>query len=338
MSEPAPPALTVAVTGATGTVGRELVRLLESDDAVARVIATARRSRNTTELGWRHTQVVPADVRDEAAVRRALAGADVVVHAAFSIYGMRHSEPSIRAVNVGGSLNVARAARDLGVERFVYLSSVAAYGFHGDNPQPLRESDRLRSTPHHFYASHKAEVEPLLRDLLAEAGIDTYVLRPAGIVGPHAAGAALDVVPEPVVRGARRLFSAAARVGLRAPVVAPAVPLQFVHAQDVAAAARLAALGAGPPGEYNLAAPDIVQGEDVPRLLGLRTLPIARRARRPVMRAVASLQGLWPVLAWPLTFVEPVVVDISSAQRDLGWTPRFSSREALLATRAGLGT
>lgn len=333
MAEP----LAVAVTGATGTVGREAVRLLEDDDRVGRLVATARQPRDGRELGWRRTTVLPADVRDPSALDRAFAGADVVVHAAFSIYGARQTHDELRAVNVEGSLNAAQAAIRAGVTRFVYLSSIAAYGIRGDNPQPLTDSDAVRPTPRHFYASHKSEVEPQLRALLAGAGIETYVLRPCGIVGPHAAGAALDPVPHGVTAVARRVLRAAARLGLRPVVVAPAVPTQFVHAEDVAQAVVLSIHGDGPAGEYNLAGEDVVEGEDVPRLLGMRTLPLPRAVRRPAMRATAALQGTYPVFAWPLTFAEPVLVDTSKARAQLGWRPRYSSRAALEATRPALG-
>jgi nucleoside-diphosphate-sugar epimerase len=318
-------------------VGRELVALLEDDPRVARAVACARRPRPGSELGWQRTTVTPADVRDPSALDRALAGADVVVHAAFSIYGMRQSHAELHAVNVEGSLNVAEAAVRAGASRFVYLSSIAAYGIRADNPQPLTEDDALRPTPNHFYATHKSVVEPPLREILAAAGVDTFVLRPCGIVGPHAAGAALDPVPAGLTGLARRALRAAARVGLRPLVVAPAVPTQFVHAEDVAAAAHLCVHGDGPPGEYNLAGQDVVEGEDVPRLLGMRTIPLPRSVRRPVMLATAALQDVHPVFAWPLTFAEPVLVDTSKARSVLGWRPRYSSRAALAATRAGLG-
>ena len=329
--------ITVAVTGATGTVGRELIRLLEADGRVARVVATARLFRDGRELGWERTTVTPADVRDRGALARTLAGADVVVHAAFSIYGVRQSREELEDVNVQGSLNVAEAAVAAGARRFVYVSSIAAYGILPDNPQPLKEDDALRPTEQHFYATHKSQVEPRLRQVLEEAGVETFVLRPCGIVGPHAAGAALDAVSSRTTDLARRAVRAARRIGLRPVVVAPAVPTQFVHAEDVAAAAVLCVHGEGPPGAYNIAGEDVVEGEEVPRLLGMRVLPLPRALRRPAMRAVAALHGLHPALAWPLTFAEPVLVDTTKARTVLGWEPRYSSRAALLATRPGMG-
>lgn len=328
----------VSVTGSTGTVGRELIARLERDERVDRIVASARRPRDGSELGWRRTSAVPADVRDPTALDRVFDAADVVVHAAFSIYGGRRSHAELHAINVEGTVNVAEAAVRAGVRRFVYLSSIAAYGIRPDNPQPLTEGDALRPTPDHFYASHKSEAEPLLRAVLQDAGIETYVLRPCGIVGPHTMGAALDDVPGRLISFTRRALRMAGRVGLRPMVVAPAVPTQFVHADDVAAAAQLCVHGEGEPGAYNIAGTDIVEGEDIPQLLGLRTLPLPRGVRRPAMRAVARLQSLYPAAAWPLTFAEPVIVDTVKARTKLGWEPRYSSRAALLSSREGLGT
>src|SRR4051794_19313036 len=310
MSEP----LTVAVTGATGTVGRELVRLLEDDAGVGRVVATARRVRDPADLGWRETTVRAADVRDAEAIATVLGGADVVVHCAFAIYGARMDHAALRAANVDGSPTAARAAIAAGARRFVYLSSVAVYGLHADNRQPLTEDDPIRPTPTHYYFAHKAEVEPRLRELLESAGVETYALRPCGIIGPHAAGAALDPVPEQRVAAVRRTLRRGARVGLRPLVVAPAVPMQFVHAEDVARAAQLAAHGEGEPGPYNLAAEDVLAGEEVPGVLGLRVIPVPRFVRRPVFRAVGRLQAVYPALAWPQAFADPVLVDTRRAR------------------------
>jgi len=72
----------------------------------------------------------------------------VVVHLAFLVTGAASSE-AIRSVNLDGTLNAFRAAAAAGVRRFVYASSVAAYGFHPDNPVgmteewPVRPSARL---------------------------------------------------------------------------------------------------------------------------------------------------------------------------------------------------
>src|ERR1700709_2752073 len=129
--------LTVAVTGPTGTFGFGLIPLLQADDRIARVIGIARRPFDPNEHGWTKMEYRRGDVRDPEALTDAFADADVVVHLAFLIVG--GNRKTTRAINVDGTLNVFRAAAAAGASRFVYASSVAAYGFHPDNPIGMTE-------------------------------------------------------------------------------------------------------------------------------------------------------------------------------------------------------
>src|SRR4051812_23103911 len=128
------------------------------------------------------------DVRDPAALEEAFRDADVVVHLAFLITG-NASRETIRAINVEGTLNVFRAAAAAGARRFVYASSVAAYGFHDDNPVGMTEDWPVRPAAHLFYAQEKAELEQLLfEEAAAHPELGLYLLRPPIVLGPHAAG------------------------------------------------------------------------------------------------------------------------------------------------------
>ena len=129
------------------------------------------------------------DVREPAALEEAFAGADVVVHLASMITGTA-SRDTIRAINVEGTLNTFRAAAEAGARRFVYASSVAAYGFHDDNPVGMTEEHPVRPAEHLFYAQEKAELEQLLNEEAEQhSGLDLYLLRPPIVLGPHAMGA-----------------------------------------------------------------------------------------------------------------------------------------------------
>jgi nucleoside-diphosphate-sugar epimerase len=133
------------------------------------------------------------DVRDRTSLDDAFQGADVVVHLAFLVLGTASAETT-RSVNVDGTLNALEAAADSGARRFVYASSVAAYGFHPDNPPLLTEEWPVRPAAHLFYAREKAELESRLEDAAARhPDIDLYVVRPSIVLGPHAVGAK-DVV------------------------------------------------------------------------------------------------------------------------------------------------
>ena len=91
--------LTVAVTGPTGTFGFGLIPLLQAEERVARIVGIARRPFDPAAHGWTKLEYRRGDVRDEAALLDAFAGADVVVHLAFLVTGGASAE-TIRAVNV----------------------------------------------------------------------------------------------------------------------------------------------------------------------------------------------------------------------------------------------
>ena len=143
----------------------------------------ARRPFDPAAQGWKKVEYRQGDVLDRASVDELVAGADVVVHLAFIIMaGLDES----RAINLQGSRNVFEATVAAGVKRLVYASSVAAYGFHADNPDLLTEDIPPRGTDAHYYSAQKAEVEGVLAEVLDGAATKAYVFRPCVVAGPEA--------------------------------------------------------------------------------------------------------------------------------------------------------
>ena len=327
--------LTVAVTGPTGTFGFGLIPLLQAEDRVTRIVGIARRPFDPAAHGWTKLEYRRGDVRDEAALRDAFAGADVVVHLAFLVTGGASAEV-IRAVNVDGTLNAFRAARQAGARRFVYASSVAAYGFHPDNPVGMTEEWPVRPAARLFYAQEKAELEHLLQAEAARtAGCATspalYLLRPPVVLGPHAVGAK-DLLPGPLAPLGRILASRIGRSPVPLPVLVPLLPLQFVHEDDLGQALLRCVLAAGPPGAYNVAADGILSTADVAREFGLIPLPLPAGPAQLAARAVSALPFLPPAAQWVEAASHPAIMDTTKAKRDLGWVPRFTALEALRDT------
>jgi nucleoside-diphosphate-sugar epimerase len=326
--------LTVAVTGPTGTFGFGLLPLLEADPRISRVVGIARRPFDPAEHGWSKMEYRQGDVRDPAALEAAFEGADVVVHLAFLITGGASRE-TIRAINVDGTLNAFRAAAAAGATRFVYASSVAAYGWHPDNPIGMTEEWPVRPAARLFYAQEKAELERLLEEEAAtRPEIGLYLLRPPVVLGPHTLGAK-ELLPGPLAPIGRRLAGRFRRIQVPVPAFVPTVQAQFIHEDDVGEAFRLCILGAGPPGAYNIAGDGIVTGPEVARELGIAAIPVPAALAQGAARMATAMPRLpfAPAAAdWIEAMSHPSIMDTSKAKRELGWTPRYTGLEALRET------
>jgi nucleoside-diphosphate-sugar epimerase len=330
--------LTVAVTGPTGTFGFGLLPLLQADDRVGRVVGIARRPFDPVGHGWTKMRYRRGDVRDQRALRDAFQGADVVVHLAFLVVG--GSRATTRAVNVEGTLNAFRAAAAAGARRFVYASSVAAYGWHRDNPVGMTEDWPTRPASRLSYAQEKAELEEMLRSEAAQhPDVDLYVLRPPVVLGPHTVGAK-DVVPAALARLAplaRALPRQIRRLPLPVPVLVPDLPVQFVHEDDVGRALLQCIVAAGPPGAYNIAGDGVLSTVDVARELGLMAVPVPAAPAAAAARVVARLPYLPSIAGWVEVGAHPSVMDTTRARTLLGWQPQRTGLQALRAALAEPG-
>jgi UDP-glucose 4-epimerase len=321
--------LTVTVTGPTGDLGIALVSALERSRAVKRIVGMARRPFDPSEAGWKKTEYRQGDVQDEASVRDAVKGSDVVVHLAFAILS---ASDATHAVNVEGSRIVFEEAAKAGAERICYASSVAAYGFHQDNPDWLTEEIAPRGTPEHFYSAQKAEVEQVLANtLMRRRKTSAYVFRPCIVAGPRAQ-TLLDEIP--YVRLSEAMPSAVVRLLDSLPMLKPVVPdpgtrFQLVHEDDVASAFVAGVLAKGPPGPYNLAGGGTLRMSDLAGALGWYSIPIPELAVDATAEVISRLPMTPPQLAWIHSVRKEVLMKTDRARKELKWRPRHSSRGTL---------
>jgi nucleoside-diphosphate-sugar epimerase len=174
---------TVAVTGATGFLGRYIVEALLARGI--KVVGAVRNPERVPALAARGVAMRRADLADRAALAAAFIGADAVVsNAALFSLGNRSWEDHQRA-NVQGTRNVFEAINDAGVRRVVHVSSVAVYRHHRpfiDEDAPQLTAD-TRRTPTNAYSVSKAVSEQLAWRLAAERRLDLTVVRPCAIYG-----------------------------------------------------------------------------------------------------------------------------------------------------------
>jgi UDP-glucose 4-epimerase len=329
-------AITVAVTGPTGEIGISAVDALERHPAVDRIVGMARRPFDAEAHGWTKTEYRQGDILDREAVDALVVDADVVVHLAYLIMGSRDES---RRINLAGTRNVfeatVAAARP---SRLVYTSSVAAYGYHADNPVPLTEDTPARGSKEHYYSEQKAECEAVLREVTDGADLEVYVLRPCIVAGPKAT-ALVDSMPwqrvaEAMPSAMRGAISTV--TGLLPLMPDPGVPLQLVHHDDVADAIVLAATGAGSPGAYNLAANGVVSLSEVAAATGTRAIRIPQAVAGAASAVLARLPMVPAGAEWVHVARNSVVMDTTRATTILGWQPRYTSRETLDALTSAL--
>jgi nucleoside-diphosphate-sugar epimerase len=319
--------VTVAVTGPTGQIGISAVTALEQNPAVDRVVGMARRPFDPSALGWTKTTYRRGDILDRQAVDELVADADVVIHLAFIIFGSR--EESAR-VNLAGARNVFEST--VAAERprrLVYTSSVAAYGYHTDNPVPLTEDVRPRGSPEHYYSEQKAACEAELAETTQGSSLEVFILRPCIVAGPKAPALA-DAMPwrhlPGVVQSATRAIPL-----LKMPVADPGFPMQLVHHDDVAAAIALAATTDAAPGAYNIAGDGELSISEVVTALGGHPVRIPAVAATAASTVIAHMPFIPSALEWLHVARTPMVMDTSKAKSQLGWKPKYTSAETLRA-------
>ncbi len=172
-------AMLYLVTGATGLVGNNVVRLLLDKGARVRVLTRA--SSSPRPLAGLTVETTIGEVGDPASVERAVRGVDCVIHAAAHVHIGWTGLDLARAVNVAGTANVAASARRAGV-RLVHVSSVDALGL------PPRGAPADEDTPAGGgvlcpYVVTKREAERAVLDEVA-AGLDARIVNPAYMIGP----------------------------------------------------------------------------------------------------------------------------------------------------------
>ncbi len=328
------PPLTVAVTGPTGEIGATFIRALESTHGIGEIRGMARRPFDPASMGWERTTYVRGDILDRAAVDDLVRGADVVVHLAFIIFG---DAEETRRNNLEGSRNVFAATADSGAARLVYTSSVAAYGFHPENPLPLTEDVPPDGSESFYYSAQKAELEGAMSEALAETPTAAYVFRPCIVGGPESPALVEHL---PFVQASAALPAALRRLIDSLPTPAPVlpdfgVPLQMVHAEDVAQALVAGVMGRGEPGIYNLAATGEITLGDLAREMGWNTVRLPR-ATIDLTGALVERFPFTPAgMQWVQALRVPVVMDTTRARRELRWEPAYDAMETLRQTVAG---
>jgi nucleoside-diphosphate-sugar epimerase len=275
----------VAVTGATGYVGRFVVADLLAAGHAVRAWARPASDRGgfPAAIAWCDGGLDVADSEVDL-----VGGVDALVHAAFMHVPGRYrggegdDAAAFLATNLEGSLRLVRAARRAGVARVVFLSSRAVYGERLWD-RPLDERHPLRPTTH--YGAYKAAVEAVLRGYGKAEGWAAASLRSTGVYG---------IAGEP----GRAKWAEVVAASLAGEAPPPRAATE-VHGADLAAAVRLMLEfpAAAVAGEAFNVADVVVSHRAVTRLAGGALAPAAPPPAG--VMATAKLQALgWRPRGW----------------------------------------
>jgi nucleoside-diphosphate-sugar epimerase len=175
----------IAITGATGFIGRYIVAQLAASGHRCRLWCRQGSDRRGFDVVDSHIEWVQGELGDSPSAYRLVEGCDAVVHAALDRPGtaFRGAEgPLLTFVerNVLGTLQLIEESRAAGVGRFVFISTCAVHE-RILNDRPLDETHPLWPTTH--YGAHKAALEKFVHSYGFGAGYDICALRPTGIYG-----------------------------------------------------------------------------------------------------------------------------------------------------------
>jgi UDP-glucose 4-epimerase len=301
----------IGFTGAGGYLAGRVIRLLEDHPLCSRIVGI---DLKPPVAPSRKLYFYRRDVRDPELGRLfQQERVSIILHFAFVLNPI-HNRNEMHAVNLAGTRNVLEAALQCSAGQILATSSTTAYGARPDNPPRLREEMPLRASARFQYATDKREMDLLLQDFARRhPQVAVCIFRPCIVLGPN--------VDNFISKGMTQAINI---------VIDGQNPeMQFVHEDDVARAVVLA-LERRARGIFNLAGEGAITLEEAWQLKG-----------RGLRLNFPAWLAYWMIdLAWllRLKFLEapssamdffrwPWVADGSKADRELGFTPQYSSRQ-----------
>ncbi len=300
----------VLITGGAGFLGSHVAAALVADPGVELVVAGDVRGPEHPIEGvfYDHCDVTRSAGLVALLERHRI---DVVVHLAAIVNPGRDHDLEYR-VDVDGSRHVLDACTEAGVRRIVVSSSGAAYGYHPDSPEWLRESDPVRGNDEFPYSKHKRLVEEMLAaHRRTHPELEQVVFRIGTILGPTVRNQIT------ALWDGRRILA----------IRGSGSPFVFVWVDDVAAAMARAATD-GPPGIYNVAGDGRMTVHEIAARLGkpLLTVPAGVLAFGLRLGRMLRLTVHGPEQVGFLRY-RPVLAN-DALKKDFGFTPAKTSADA----------
>ncbi len=299
----------VGITGAAGYFGRKIIERMENNEKCERIIGISRRKfvHDFEKLEYHRM-----DVRDEK-LKNLFERNDVdtIIHLAFVLNPI-HDEDEMHEINVGGTKNVLRIAKEIGAKKIIITSSTMVYGAWPDNPEYLTEDSPMRGHPTYYYNRDKVEIEKLCRKFSMEYEGVLTILRPCLVLGPsvdHFYSRLLNWPFLPLVDGKNP-------------------DMQFIHEDDLARAYEIFTMN-DLPGVFNIVGRGTMKWREVIETAGKRAVKMPNAVLRPLLAALWHLR---------LTEFPPQILDFiryrwvasgEKAAKEAGFVAKYTTRQAL---------
>jgi nucleoside-diphosphate-sugar epimerase len=169
---------TVLVTGSDGFIGSRVVSTMSHSHIVkagVRSSISARKLEARFEIG---------EITGETQWHDKLADVSTVIHLAAVAHNNSNDPNYINEVNVKGTINLAQQAVEIGVKRFVFISSIGVLG----NRTLMPFNEKSSTAPHSSYAESKLKAEIALLKIARESELEVVIIRPVLVYGPGAPG------------------------------------------------------------------------------------------------------------------------------------------------------
>lgn len=302
----------VAVTGASGFLGSELIRRMEEDRRYARVLAIDIRKPGLPLTKTQFHKVDLTQPTADAAVARILKEqqADALAHLAF-LSGPTHNRTWAHELEAIGTMHVLNACAACGLRKLILSSLTALYGPHPQNPNFLAEDAAPRGIPGSRFFEDKLEAERLTQRFADENPSSVVtVLRNAPILGRRARNYLSRYLALPVV-----------------PVMMGFDPLlQLLHEEDAVDALKLC-VDADFPGTFNIAGDGVLPLSTILALAGKATVSVPHFLAYPLAKVLWMAQ----IFDVPPTFLDFMrylcVADATRSKVALGFRPKHDIRK-----------
>lgn len=306
----------VLITGGAGFLGLHLARHFSKKKHQVSLLDIA----NFPDEEYKgNFKLINADVRNDKAVEKAVAGQDVVIHAAAALPLWTREE--IISTNVQGTANILKAAKKSKIQRVIYISSTAVYGV--PEKHPIEESDPVLGVG--AYGESKIAAEAKCFEALAD-GLNVTILRPKTFVGTERLGV-FEILFDWI------------HDGKQIPMIGDGSNrYQLLDVDDLVEAIYLISKSKAKKlnGAFNIGAGKFETiAQDLDKLFkaansGSSLKPIPAWLVKPALR-LAEKTGLSPLYQWVYeTADKDSFVSIDKLTQALNWQPKYSNAQALI--------